>query len=476
MSTSMRNRDILSAPRMPLLIAMAALLLSGGTAARAAEAGKSRFPNILFITIDTLRADKLSSYGYHLKTSPNIDQLAAEGVRFADAYTVVPRTGPSHASMFTSRYPQEHGAKLNGFSVPQDTKWLFLPQILRKFGYRNGAFVSAWVLTGHITKFDRFFDTWDEQLNRTYQFVNSMRHAEDVTPKAIDWLKQNTHQPFFLWVHYFDPHSPYDFRPEFSNFEQIGEPDPIVNTWDAGMRDRMAKYDSEVGYTDHHVGKLLKTVDDLGLRENALVVLLSDHGESLGEHDFVGHGEGLYQNILHIPLVMRLPGVIPAGKVVKGKVSTLDLAPTIVELAIKRNTAEPVLNTFRGESFAASWEGGAWKAREVVRYITWAGQKWVMPKWIAKLWLPSLNSPLRYGYTEGDEKVVWTPGKDEVSVVDIEQDPHELRPDIIEEGEARYKTETAALKRWLEITEGEKGENRMNQRDREVLKSLGYLQ
>ena len=155
----------------------------------ASDAAPPRLPNVLFITIDTLRADHLSCYGYHLKTSPNIDRLAEQGVRYEHAYTVTSRTGPSHYSMFTSRYPQEHGAKLNGFAVAENTKFLFLPQILRRFGYKAGAFVSAWPLTAHLTQLDRWFDTYDEELNRTYQYINSSRWAEDVTPKAISWLE-----------------------------------------------------------------------------------------------------------------------------------------------------------------------------------------------------------------------------------------------------------------------------------------------
>ena len=121
------------------------LLSLSALAGSAAEPPSGRnHPNILLITVDTLRADHLSSYGYHLKTSPEIDKLAEEGVRFANAYSPIPLTGPSHTSLFTSRYPQEHGARINGFAVPKDSKWLSLPQILKRFGYQNGAFVSAW--------------------------------------------------------------------------------------------------------------------------------------------------------------------------------------------------------------------------------------------------------------------------------------------------------------------------------------------
>ena len=195
--------------------------LAGATAEP--PSAKTR-PNILLITIDTLRADHLSSYGYHLKTSPTIDKLAEDGVRFENAYSPIPLTGPSHTSLFTSRFPQEHGARINGYAVPKDSKWLSLPQVLKRFGYQNGAFVSAWPLTARLTHLDRWFDLYDEDLGRKYQVFNSSRYAEDVTPLAVSWLEENQVGPFFLWVHYFDPHSPYNLREEFAEPERSGHP------------------------------------------------------------------------------------------------------------------------------------------------------------------------------------------------------------------------------------------------------------
>ena len=148
-------------------IGMAVWLLSLTTTLRAEGAGK--YPNILLITVDTLRADHLSSYGYPLRTSPTIDRLAEEGTRFSSAYSPIPLTGPSHISLFTSRFPQEHGARVNGYAVGKDSKWLFLPQILKKFGYTNAAFISAWPLNSRLTHLGKWFDTYDENLTRSYQ-------------------------------------------------------------------------------------------------------------------------------------------------------------------------------------------------------------------------------------------------------------------------------------------------------------------
>ena len=179
---------------MRLFVGLCIAVFAAGSLPAVAQ---EKLPNVVFITVDTLRSDHLSSWGYHLKTSPNIDQLASEGMRYENAYTVTTRTAPSHYSMFTSRYPQEHGAKLNGFAIPETSKFLFLPQIFRKHGYKNGAFVSAWVLSSRLTKLDRFFDVYDEDLSRKYQMINSMRWAEDVAPRAISWMQQNKDNPSF---------------------------------------------------------------------------------------------------------------------------------------------------------------------------------------------------------------------------------------------------------------------------------------
>jgi choline-sulfatase len=138
-------------------------------------------------------------------------------------------------------------------------------------------------------------------------------------------------------VHYFDPHSPYHLRQEFSNFPESGHAAHVSPSQDEAIRKRIAEYDSEVAYTDHYIGKLLATVDTLKLRKSTLIVLTADHGESLGEHSYVGHGRHLYENIVRIPLIVRLPGIVEAGKVVDRGVSLLDITPTIVDLTVSRN-------------------------------------------------------------------------------------------------------------------------------------------
>lgn len=451
---------------------MLAVRMLGALAAGLAAAQP---PNILLITIDTLRADHLSCYGYPLRTTPNIDRLAAQGARFERAYTTIPLTGPAHISLFTGRYPQEHGARINGLAHNEQARLVFWPQILRRHGYRNAAFVSAWPLTGRLSRLDQIFDHYDEELGRTYQWLNSSRWAEDVTPRAIAWLRATAHRPFFLWVHYFDPHAPYEYRKEFARPARIGRARPAAASEE--MRARVAGYDSEVAYTDHHVGKLLGALEALGLADSTLVVLLSDHGESLGEHGYVGHGRHLYENIVRIPLIFRWPGVIAAGKVIAGEVSLVDVAPTVVELAIERFSGPlEVRAPFSGQSFARSLEpGGAPPEERLIRHVTFGGKKGFWPRWLSFLWTNLDERPLRVGLKAGARKLIYSPQSGSLEIYDLGRDPHELAPARPGRKSPLYQAETARLEQWLEATMGAAGENRMTEKDLRVLRSLGYI-
>lgn len=456
-----------------MLAILLALLALPGFGADSA----TTMPNVVLFTVDTLRADHLSCYGYHLRTSPNIDKLAAEGVRFEQAHTVIPLTGPAHISLMTSRYPQDHGARINGLSQRDDARLIFLPSVLRKFGYRNAAFVSAWPLTSRLTHLDDWFDVYDEDMPRKYQMFASSRYAQDVTPRAIEWLESNTDRPFFLWVHYFDPHSPYHLRKDFANPEQIGAPPAGRPPMNQEMRERVQKYDSEIGYADHYIGKLLGTLDDLGLTNNTLVMLMADHGESLGEHDYVGHGRHLYKDIVRIPLIMRLPGYTTPGKVVEREVSLLDVAPTVIDLTVRKK--EPNLKLpvpFAGRSLAHSLNGGGEPDEETVRYVTFGGKKGFFPRILTTFWMDMDSLPLKMGHTLGPRKVIWTPRETRLEVFNVTADPFELKPAKIKAKAPQYKIETARLRRWFEETAGEEGKNEMTDKDLEVLKSLGYIQ
>ncbi len=434
------------------------------------------YPNLLLITVDTLRSDHLSSYGYHLKTSPRMDQLAAEGVRFHNVYTTVPMTGPSHLSLFTSRYPQEHGARINGVALPKESKWLALPQILRRFGYYNAAFISAWTLSSRLTRMDRWFDLYDEELTRTYQLFNSSRYAEDVTPKVLRWLDRKQTRPFFLWVHYFDPHSPYHLREEFASLEKSGHPEQPGPPLTQEIQDRIKKYDSEIAYCDKYIGQVLDKLDKQGLRDNTIVILTADHGESLGEHGYVGHGRHLYDDIVRVPLIVRYPPSVPAGKVIQERVSLLDVAPSIIDMTVPAEERRSQPFSFAGRSLAPAMMEGESIPDRPMRYVAFAGKKGFAPSWLSWMWAQESRLPLRIGLTEGPRKMIWSPGRQSLVISNMDSDPSERKPSVLESDDAHYKRETATLRRWFQSTDLAESEVKLSGRDAEVLKSLGYIQ
>jgi arylsulfatase A-like enzyme len=461
--------------------AIAFLFLALALPTIAAAPASSRPPDVVLITVDTLRADHLSSYGYYLQTSPYIDGLAAEGVRFERDYTAIPLTGPSHLALLTGHYPQEIGVRRNGVAPPSNMKITSLPQILGKHGYRRAAFVSAWPLSGHLTHLDRWFDHYDETMNRTYQLFNSSRYAEDVTPLAIKWLRNHAagKKPFFLWVHYFDPHSPYIGRSYFQPKRRKGVAAPPTAPWPNGdVPDRVRDYDSEIYYTDHYIGEILNELTRLGLKDSTLVVFTGDHGESLGEHDYVGHGRHLYENIVHVPLIFRLPGKLMAGKVVHTPVSSIDVAPTILDIALGDTWykgSDPAA-LFTGKSLAQALVAPGEPPERRIYYVTFAGKKGFMPTWFSKVWIHEDKLPLAFGHDDGTFKVVWRPEDELLRTADISKDPFELHTQKLKLNGPKYKVETTAMTRWFALTAGRTGEERLSAHDREVLKSLGYAQ
>jgi arylsulfatase A-like enzyme len=459
------------------------VLLLGAIAALSAFAAppkEAQPPNVLLITVDTLRADHLSSYGYYRQTSPYIDKLAAEGVRFENAYTAIPLTGPSHLALFTGRYPHSLGVRRNGVAIPDEAKVVSLPQILKKHGYRTGAFVSAWPLTARLTHLDRWFNHFDEDLPRRYQLFNSSRYAEDVTPRALKWLRERAAKktkPFFLWVHYFDPHSPYDFRESFQPPLRAGAKPARSSSGDEEMDERIRAYDSEIYYMDHYIGQLLGALDTLRVKDSTLVVLAADHGESLGEHDYVGHGRHLFENIVEIPLLFRLPGKVTAGKVIRTPVSTIDLAPSILDLTLG-NTLQYKKSpkVFSGKSLAASLTGPGEPEERRIYYVTFDGKKGFMPNWFSSLWVSDRELPLSLGYTVGRMKTVWLPAENKLRIHNVAQDPLETKGRILDPGRPGFRTETVSLKRWFSATDGQTVDEKLSAHDLEVLKSLGYAQ
>jgi len=273
-----------------------------------------RDANVLLITLDTTRTDHLSCYSSRGARTPHLDALAARGVRFAHATAQVPLTLPSHASIMTGAYPTVHGLRdMGGFTL--DKSHPTLASIAQSGGLATAAFVGSRVLARSFG-IARGFDTYDDDMGRQTEEgklpgVFPERRASVVTDRALDWLKQNGQRKFFLWVHYYDPHAPYD------------PPEPYKHTYARDL------YSGEIAYTDEQVGRLLDGIEQQGLRSRTLVVVIGDHGESLGEHGELTHGIFLYDSTLHVPFILAGPDV-PAGKVIDDQVRSIDVMPTLL--------------------------------------------------------------------------------------------------------------------------------------------------
>jgi arylsulfatase A-like enzyme/Tfp pilus assembly protein PilF len=257
-------------------------------------------PNVLLITLDTFRADRLGP------RTPALSGLAAEGVRFDDADSPVPLTLPAHATMLSGVLPLHHGLRNNGAGAfPQDRDTL--ATLLSRGGYRTGAFVGSFILDRRFG-LARGFDRYDDEIARSADDASGSFEAErrggEVVDRALAWLKEGDARPFFAWVHLYDAHAPY------------APPAPYAQT-----------YDGEIAYVDAQVARLLAAVD----RKTTIVVVAGDHGESLGEHGELTHGLLLYQPTLHVPLIVAAPSL--DARVVREPVSTVDVAPTIAKLA-----------------------------------------------------------------------------------------------------------------------------------------------
>jgi choline-sulfatase len=274
--------------------------------------------NVLVVTLDTLRADRVGAYGYAAARTPVLDGLAAKGVRFSSATTTTPLTLSAHTSLFTGMWPTAHGVRDNtGFYV--DDALTTLAEQLKGQGYRTGGFVGAFVLDarwGIAQGFDHYFDEFDLTEDVGPGLDAIQRRGTEVVDAATAWLTQPDPKPFFAWVHLYDPHTPYDAPAEFAaRFPAT----------------RDGAYDAEVAYTDAQLGRLLSGLEANGRLANTIVVVMSDHGEQLGEHREQSHGFFVYDASVQVPLIIAAPGVAP--RVVADQVRIIDVMPTVLDLA-----------------------------------------------------------------------------------------------------------------------------------------------
>ena len=305
--------------------------------------------NVLLVTIDTLRPDHLSLYGYRRATSPHLDAFAHAAMTYDNAYATATFTAPSVVSLLTGTLPAAHGVRFLFQKLPASA-WT-LPRHLHAHGWWTGAVVSNFVLTasssGLAPQFDEYDDEVVEQEIRRKKVVQ--RAAEDTTDAAVAWLRRKRERPFFLWVHYIDPHGPYTAPPPFDRRFSGGASRRVKEAKiPAYQRIRhiaelgyyVDQYDGEIAYTDEHLGRLLAEADALGLLANTMVILTSDHGEGLTERHggkavFFDHGQHVWEELARVPLVVYRPGG-PAGRS-DALVSLADIVPTVLDaLAVPR--------------------------------------------------------------------------------------------------------------------------------------------
>ncbi|MCK4546183.1 MAG: sulfatase [Candidatus Eisenbacteria sp.] len=292
--------------------------------------------NLLLIMIDTLRADHLSCYGYERPTSPNIDALATQSTLFENAIAPSPWTLPSVASILTGLHSTRHQAIRERFPLPQHRETL--AEVLTGQGYTAGAFVSGIFVTAQYG-IDQGFADFDESFVGDHTHVSS----PEITDAAVEWLRHQGDSPFVLFLHYFDPHDAYIAHPGF----EFGKPydgwvDPTIEPrvlsrqaarFDEEDRDYLIScYDSEIKFTDYHVGRVLDELKTLGLDESTVVVLTSDHGEEFLEHGLLGHRRTLYEEVLHVPLLLRHPDMRDLPERVVQPVGLVHLMPTLLDM------------------------------------------------------------------------------------------------------------------------------------------------
>ena len=321
-------------------------------------------PNIVVIVVDTLRADHLSSYGYEKPTSKNIDTLAQEGVLFENAYATAPYTLPSHASMLTGLYTFSHQA----YDTPLDNKYPTLGESLQSLGYRTAAF-SANVSTfnrsnglgrGFIHFEDHFQSIGDTVKNTVYgrlfeyYFLHKILdyedelgrlNAADINNATLNWIQKQEEEPFFIFINYYDVHSPYIPPDQFYEVRGItdnnlgglissywGTENLYVELSKEQLQSEIEAYDDCITYVDDNIGQLLADLKKQNLLDNTIFVITSDHGESFDEHGLRGHANALYRELIHVPLVIWWPGHIPVNTRISKPVSLVELPTTILNL------------------------------------------------------------------------------------------------------------------------------------------------
>ncbi len=405
-------------------------------------------PDVFFISVDTLRADHLGMYGYERPTSPNLDALAAKSLLFTDCVCEVPLTGPSFGSMLSSRYPRSTATPRNGLPMPE-----WAPLITERFqaaGYQTVCIQSNWTLKRDLSALDRGFEQYDDDFNKKrWGVLKSERYANEVTARAIKAIQnRDPDRPLFCWIHYSDPHAPYRFH---DRFHPWGVPLRKLSE----VEQTRARYDSEVAFTDHQIQQVLNILP----QENAFILFVADHGESLHEHDYVGHGRRVYQPGVHIPLFVHGPGIQPGAT--HRPARAVDVGPTLLGLA----GLQPLPDVEGVDLLNGDVPEGRVRVFE-----TYGG---AVPNLPGAKAIMGDQPPMRQAVIEGPWKLIIDGSREEL--FHLEDDPEELqnlagdRPENV----AHLRT---LIEEWdSRVPRIDPAEAELSAEDLEALENLGYI-
>ena len=461
--------------------------------------------NIILVVMDTTRRDHLSCYGYERKTTPNLDELVKESLLFTNAYSPSPWTLPSHASIMTSLYPSSHGShyNVNSSSTPAvstlDDSNITLAEILSQNEYKTAGVVGATFchsFFGLAQGFDYYNDDFgmiDHDLNHYSVFrivtllfplnkflihhsYHGIRRASELNKIVFPWLKKNNRHPFFLFINYFDAHWPYSPPPPYDTLYKGKNQQLIIDNYgsdwnlyaavinknhDLTDKERahlLSQYDGEIAYLDNHIGELLEELKSLNLYDESMIIITSDHGESFGEHNLMDHGRALYEELLHIPLIIKYPLSQKITGTFRSPVSLLDIMPTILS-----TVAISLPKNFQGKVVT--------KAH--------AHRKVFAEHYRDKLWIEKLGSRFDrdlLAVYSGDFKYIWA-SNEKHELYNVKEDPqeshnliHEMH-EIIADMEKELQSRLIPFKSSRSINEPPQVDSTI----REKLRALGYL-
>ena len=448
-------------------------------------------PNLLLITVDTLRPDHTSAYGYPRDTTPALRKLAERSTRFESAYAPQGVTAPSHATLFTGLHPLGHGLVDNGRVL--ETQQPLLAERLRDAGYTTGAFVSSYPLKARFG-FGRGFDTFDDSFGRDESTVEVDewqgdevdgafdRNARATVDQALDWLDTRTEEgvPFFLWTHLFEPHTP--LRPHAS-VRGAFDSQPLPEHYAPAFAPYANLYDAEILYADQQIARLLDRLRARGLEGSTLIVVTSDHGEGLNQHGWWLHGVSVHESEIRVPLIVHLPGQTEAV-VATTPTQLADIVPTLAEwlpLALEENPLAPA--TASGASVASLLRGQP--SGDLQRDLHFF-RRYRAPYIVAPMFPTRMNGqpsePKRIvgeqlGIRRGTWKLLFAEEQREAALYDLESDPRERR-NVADQHKELTLELIAEAKRFADAHGRDAARTRtvLPDNDREALEALGYVE